>query len=285
MNLSFPLSDVVLEIGTEKREVENPLYEEGMFSVGLDAIRITIENEGILFITMGKKIEIFPAPGVMEENLQRSLTNWGLVGILHQRKLLNFHSSAVAWKGQGIMICGDSGAGKSSLTAALCLEGAQFISDDITVVDFVDDKPFILPLENQLALRTGTVNQIPAVGIATGINPVTGKYLFEFPLKKEQVPLSQIYWITPFDGEVTSFVNLHGVQKFSTLRGEICAWEMLKGMPETEQAYLEKLLTISSQVPLSQIKRYRDSRIKDFAAEVIRHLERNASDSLVNNNE
>lgn len=45
-----------------------------------------------------------------------------------------FHGCAVAISGQGVLICGESGAGKSSLTAALVAEGAQFISDDLTAV-------------------------------------------------------------------------------------------------------------------------------------------------------
>jgi len=41
------------------------------------------------------------------------------------------------------MICGDAGAGKSSLTASFCLEGAEFLTDDVTPLLFRDGKPFI----------------------------------------------------------------------------------------------------------------------------------------------
>jgi hypothetical protein len=54
------------------------------------------------------------------------------------RGLLPFHGSAISVEGQGVLICGESGAGKSSLTAALVAEGAQLISDDLSVV--VPDK-------------------------------------------------------------------------------------------------------------------------------------------------
>ncbi|MBK8375871.1 HPr kinase/phosphorylase [Sphingorhabdus sp.] len=54
--------------------------------------------------------------------------------LLAWRGLVPIHASAVSISGRGIMICGESGAGKSSLTAALVAQGAQFISDDLTVV-------------------------------------------------------------------------------------------------------------------------------------------------------
>ena len=54
--------------------------------------------------------------------------------LLAWRGQLPFHGCAVSIDGKGVLICGDSGAGKSSLTAALIAKGAQFISDDLSVV-------------------------------------------------------------------------------------------------------------------------------------------------------
>jgi hypothetical protein len=54
--------------------------------------------------------------------------------LLAWRSRIPFHGSAVVIDGQGMLICGDSGAGKSSLAAALVSEGAEFLSDDLSVV-------------------------------------------------------------------------------------------------------------------------------------------------------
>ncbi len=58
--------------------------------------------------------------------------------LLAWRGCIPFHGSAISVDGQSVLICGESGAGKSSLTAALISQGAQFISDDLSVV--VPDK-------------------------------------------------------------------------------------------------------------------------------------------------
>lgn len=48
--------------------------------------------------------------------------------------LTSLHSACVAWKGDGLMLVGGSGAGKSSLSLALSQMGLDFVSDDRTLV-------------------------------------------------------------------------------------------------------------------------------------------------------
>ncbi len=48
---------------------------------------------------------------------------------------LHFHASAVSFDGKGVMICGASGTGKSTLALELMALGAELISDDGVWVD------------------------------------------------------------------------------------------------------------------------------------------------------
>ncbi len=48
---------------------------------------------------------------------------------------LRFHAGVVAHDGKGLVICGTSGAGKSSLTLALLRAGWEYLSDEIAVLD------------------------------------------------------------------------------------------------------------------------------------------------------
>jgi hypothetical protein len=44
-------------------------------------------------------------------------------------------------------------------------------------------------------------------------------------------------------------------QMFSLLRSEVCSWEILSGMPDTEASYLQQLLDIVSQVKMVKVIR------------------------------
>jgi len=46
--------------------------------------------------------------------------------------LTPIHGACVAWRGHGILLCGESGAGKSSLSFACARHGWTFVSDDAT---------------------------------------------------------------------------------------------------------------------------------------------------------
>lgn len=46
--------------------------------------------------------------------------------------LTPIHGACVAWDGRGVLLCGDSGAGKSSLSFACARRGWTFLSDDAT---------------------------------------------------------------------------------------------------------------------------------------------------------
>ena len=92
-------------------------------------------NDGVTFdVFNGNRIEYLPGAnwtGVLPWPFYSTITAL----LLAWRGSLPFHGCAVSIKGQGVLICGESGAGKSSLTAALIAEGAQFISDDLSVVE------------------------------------------------------------------------------------------------------------------------------------------------------
>ncbi|HEV2401156.1 MAG TPA: aldolase [Candidatus Sulfotelmatobacter sp.] len=54
------------------------------------------------------------------------------LSLVTTKYLTPVHGACVAWKGKGILLCGDSGAGKSSLSFACARRGWTFLSDDAT---------------------------------------------------------------------------------------------------------------------------------------------------------
>jgi hypothetical protein len=55
-------------------------------------------------------------------------------------------------------------------------------------------------------------------------------------------------------------------ERFSLLRSEVCSWEILAGMPETEKAYLQQLLAIVEQTKFISIVRPPDIDLHEFHA-------------------
>ena len=59
-----------------------------------------------------------------------------------------------------------------------------------------------------------------------------------------------------------NFINPDLLEKFSLLRSEICSWEILAGMPETEAEYLHQLLKIVQEVNFVRVVRPADIEIQ-----------------------
>ena len=115
----------------------NPIERINRGFVYADGFRFDWNGIATFDMFDGNRIEYLPGPkwaGVLPWPFYSTVTAL----LLAWRGQLPFHGCAVSIDGQGVLICGESGAGKSSLTSALVAEGAQFISDDLSVV--VPDK-------------------------------------------------------------------------------------------------------------------------------------------------
>jgi HPr kinase/phosphorylase len=53
------------------------------------------------------------------------------------------HASAVAWDGQGVLILGPSGSGKSAVALSLMAFGARLIADDRVILSLKDGRPWL----------------------------------------------------------------------------------------------------------------------------------------------
>ena len=69
------------------------------------------------------------------DSLVSYILGFGMAMVFLQRQMLAFHCSAVCKNDKAILIAGNSGSGKSTITNALLDKGYSLMSDDMTVVD------------------------------------------------------------------------------------------------------------------------------------------------------
>lgn len=67
------------------------------------------------------------------------------------------HASAVAKNGKALGILAQSGGGKSTIAAALCIQGFSMVTDDVLTLDWRDETPWVRAGPAELRLRPGSI--------------------------------------------------------------------------------------------------------------------------------
>lgn len=82
--------------------------------------------------------------------------NWCVAG--HAHHYLMLHAAALERNGRAVVLPGDPGAGKSTLTAALMLSGWRLLSDEITLVDRIDGR--LVGLARPVSLKNASIDVV-----------------------------------------------------------------------------------------------------------------------------
>ncbi|MCC6802502.1 MAG: serine kinase [Anaerolineae bacterium] len=115
-----------------------------------------------LLVRDGNDITIDPQPGADERSLRLFALGAGMGVLLHQRRKLILHASAVAIDGRIAVFTGNSGWGKSTTAAAFHACGHRMMADDLVVVEMQDDQPVVVPGYPQLKLWPESVEALGA---------------------------------------------------------------------------------------------------------------------------
>ena len=257
MNYSFLVRDVLLGEVDAVPLIKSPFVDGDVWQASGTEYYLRAPGVGSFYVCDGREVRFSPLQGADPDWVQLYLNGQVLVALLHQRKIINFHASSFVNAGSGVMILGETGAGKTSLTVAFAMDGAGFLSDDLTPVIFKDSMPHIWPLNRDIKLREDTIVQLEiSRDRLKDAERGTGKqYLNVSRVDVSDYPLHTILKIETGDTIKVEFHEPAAAEKFSLLRSEICAWEILAGMPETEASYLQQLLSIVEQVRFVRVIR------------------------------
>lgn len=272
--ISLPLAGVTLKMVTGCDKVSNPLLNADMWTIGPSEFRMVVDGVATFYARNGNYVEIEPTSGADPKIIRMNLYGDVLVALLHQRNIINFHASSIFYKERGFLLLGETGAGKSSLAASFILHGAGFLSDDLTPLTFCKQQPFIWPVYKTIKLRDDAIHQLKIDRRKTQkAEKGTGKFFFRVkPAVGTTFPLHIILRIQTGDALQTIIREVSSIEGFSLLRSEICSWEMLYGMPETEKAYFNQLVAILRHVRFINVVRPHTYPISKLHSLVVEYL-------------
>lgn len=259
MKLTFPINQVDVEIVDRPFDAMNDsVYRTRVLSIKEKELILQIDQVANYKVQNGSTISVFPYKEADHDSIQLFLNGSVLGAVLHQQKIIPFHGSSFTYNGKGIMICGHSGVGKSSVVASFCQNGGQFIDDDITPLYIENAKIIAMNLPTKIKLWDDTINllQIDSKELKK-IRPSMDKFYIP-SLASENQSNKQIDSILLLNVHNESNYKIERpdkITKFNLLRSNIYRKIYLKGMPDTERKYFNSLLKMADILDLVVIHR------------------------------
>lgn len=139
---SFYEPDVKIRFGSVPEILEDRIHSRPRFDVSATATLLRIPEVGRFLIADGRRIVVEPESSAEPGVVRLFLLGSSLGAVLHQRGIMPLHGSAVSHESGAIVICGDSGAGKSTTAAVLASRGYSILTDDITALWFKNGEGF-----------------------------------------------------------------------------------------------------------------------------------------------
>ena len=139
-------ADVRVVIGSMPEQVQEMYKDRGIgddyCATSRNGMAFRIPNVADYYITEDV-ITVRPFEGAKATDIKCFLlgSSFGYCMIL--RKVLAIHGGAVSKYGKGVIVTGESGAGKSTVSDALIGNGYEFIADDVCAISSLNNKPHI----------------------------------------------------------------------------------------------------------------------------------------------
>lgn len=193
---------------------------QDMFVYGEKEIMFQIEGVGVFSIRSGREIGYERAEGATDAYIRLYVMGSCLGLILMQREILPMHGSALYMQHMGIIITGDSGAGKSTTAAAFMKQGARLLSDDVIPVHWKETAPLIFPAYPQQKMWLNSLEQFGQT--IEGLEQVVEREeKFNIPVYEHfynrPAPMHAIVELVPADTEEITLIEVTGLAKLELL--------------------------------------------------------------------
>lgn len=161
----------------------------------------------------GLTVRSRPVPGISEDTVQHLYLNQVLPLALSKQGKLVFHAGAIETQAGALAFMGESGRGKSTLTASFATAGFRFLTDDALLLEEDDDGYTVQPShasirlwsDSQQALVSGDAPLAPPVQYTPKARILSGDALVFCP---DARPLRRVYFLGDGSAAQISFKRM-----------------------------------------------------------------------------
>lgn len=252
------IPDVYVRLGRVPEQLDEADATGVFYQAKRGMLLLNVERVARFLISSGNEILVDVVPGAEWDMVLLLLFGSAFGALLHQRKLLVVHASAIATTRGAVLFTGASGYGKSTLAAAFHRRGFPVLADDVCAIE-TGDFPIVLPAYPYLMLWADASNRLAISKFhLQRIRSSLEKYVL--PLGEgsavEPIPLHAIYVLEPSNSDVFSLVPIRGIQKMKALSLTAYRPDFVEAM-RLDTQYVKRLGEIASKAKVALVNRPR----------------------------
>lgn len=217
---------------------------------------LKIDKISHYLVTGGSTITLLPLTTANPFDVRLYVLGTCFGVLLLQRNILPLHGCAVATPRGGIIICGDSGIGKSTLAAALGQKGYGIISDDVCAIVQKHNRCILYPSYPQIKLSPDSISHLNLNCDELTQDVETKK--FYYPIHEKYHPrfieLHSIIVLKTSRSSTIEHKELHGVEKYTILAHNTYRSQYIRGLNKQEQ-HFNNCSIVCQQVAVHQLQR------------------------------
>lgn len=253
--------DVVIKYGKVPKNMINKIQEGSWFHLEEKSFVFRVENIAKYFVENGSEIIIEPYELANKDDVKTFTLGTSFGILIKQRNDIAIHGGTILIDNKAVILTGNTGAGKSTLTNAFRHNGYRFLCDDVSVLGNKKDSIFVMPAYPQQKLCKDAMDKM---GYDTEkfkkIDDDRDKYCIPVhdSFEKDPCKLSAICEIelTDKDDDV-EIKEILGQEKLFSVLKNIYRIELIRTM-DMKKEYFSKCLEIAKNIRVFKVKRPKD---------------------------
>lgn len=219
-----------------------------------------VKKIGTFRILCGNEIIIEMSEEVEEERVHQFIYGRCFAFTLLQRNILTLHSSTIQIGDEAIVLVGESGVGKSTLSSHFLLDGHGFVCDDVSRIEKINQNHYVIPAfpvqrlhENVMKCHGNRFESYKKIDYELGkvIHFISHHEIFS----SHPVSLRAIFELTVDETATSASIEMiKGKDKLQTVYQHIFG-SAARYKAGLNASYFKKCIELTKDIPLYRIKR------------------------------
>lgn len=239
-----------------------------------DKFWLEIPGVARYYVENGNHILVEPKDTATQEEVKLYLLGSCMGVVLFQKRILPLHGSCMDVGGQGLLLTGKSGAGKSTIATAICQKGYRLLTDDVAAVRVAGvTEPTVYPGYPGQKLWEDALERTGKRGDKKSLNRISN-HLAKYSIKSheyfcdKEMPIGTIVEIVPGPVEQIEITEVRSTDKINLILQNTYR-PRFPGLMGLEAWHFKNCVTIGNQITAYRITRPQGQHLEERIADLI----------------